>query len=327
MQPKKRIGLASEEAITEVLEAVLAKGNATDAIVAGVACAAANDPSVFLGPLTVLIVGAGVGARVIDGRVLQPGKGAQRPRGFIEGEMIPDAARVGVPGLPAALATALSASGSLTMAQAMAPALDVAKGKSAERRGVLEAFSRRGPLAMTDGEIARELVAVAGPLAGGILTKDDLGAVRPGSIAASSHPLTGGALLTPPWMGEGGSKTQTLVALDWHGTFALAAYETHADGVDVGPLGLRAPMVASPVLRGETRVKPGVPVDSSAPLAVRERGGVFDAAVAFAGALVGIDDAVAALAPEIDHPSPPRAGWALYAFRARDGVSGVRLRA
>lgn len=327
MQPKKRVGLSSEEGISDVLEAVLAKGNATDAIVAGVACAAALDPSVFLGSLTVLVVGAGVGARVIDGRVTQPGKGAARPRGFLEGDAIPDSARVGVPGLPAALATALSASGSLTLAQAMAPALDIAKTKSPERRAVLEAFSRRGPLAMTDGDIARELIAAAGPLAGGILTKDDLSTARPTQVASLTHSNAGTTIFTPAWEASDGTKTRTLLALDWHGTFALAAYESHIDGVDVNGLGLRAPLVASPVLRGETRTKPGSPVEMCAPLAVRERDGFYDAAVAFAHATVAPAEVTAVLQAGSDQPASPASGWALYAFRSRDGVRGLRLRA
>ncbi len=327
MQAKKRIGLASDDAIAAILDSVLAKGNATDAVVAGVAYAAAMHPSVFLGPVTLLIVGAGVGARVIEGRVAQPGKGTQRPRGFLEGDRIPDSARVGVPGLPAALATALAASGSMTLAQAMAPALDAAKGISLERRTVLEAFSRRGPLALTDGDIARELVAAAGPLAGGVLTKDDLSTLRPAQVAAEERRHNAWRCFGIPWSNPGTRHTRAMVALDWHGTFALAAYEVHDDGVDIAELGLRAPLCAAPVLRGETRTKPGAPVDAAAPLAVREHGGLYDAAVALGAGDATADDALTAMAEAAEQPKAPPAGHALYAFRSREGVRGLTLRA
>jgi methylmalonyl-CoA mutase cobalamin-binding domain/chain len=82
---------AAQAAATDLLRA----GNAVDAVVGAVLAVAAAEASVLLGPLSVLVAGRGAGARAFDGRVRQPGKGAPRPRGFKDGESIPDAARVG----------------------------------------------------------------------------------------------------------------------------------------------------------------------------------------------------------------------------------------
>lgn len=271
---------AAQAAATDLLRA----GNAVDAVVGAVLAVAAAEASVLLGPLSVLVAGRGAGARAFDGRVRQPGKGAPRPRGFKDGESIPDAARVGAPSLPAALFGAHAAFGSLSMLRVAGAALDASK--KTPRGEVLQAVVTRGPLALSERGIGGELVAVVGRLEGGLLTLDDLGDPEIGAHAASRASLGGGEVAYAPWAGESMDATHAHVVLaaDWHGTIACASFEAPGDGVSVEALGLVAPFGAAPVKRGETRVAPGVPVDAAAPLAVREEAGKATVALGWTGA-------------------------------------------
>ncbi|MGA7118553.1 MAG: hypothetical protein WBY94_00575, partial [Polyangiaceae bacterium] len=81
--------VASESHVAQAARDGLSFGNAVDAVVAGVLVAAAESPSVFLGPFQMLVAGAGAGVRAIDGRVRQPGLGVPRPRGLLAGERVP----------------------------------------------------------------------------------------------------------------------------------------------------------------------------------------------------------------------------------------------
>ena len=137
-------------------------------MVAGVFAAAALDASVLLGPVQLLTGGVGSGLRAVDGRTRQPGLGAPRSRGFLSSDEVPEAASVGVPALPAALAVAHASNGELSFARLVAPAIALAKKESEARRAVLERIARRGALALTDAELGEELVAAAGRLAGGV---------------------------------------------------------------------------------------------------------------------------------------------------------------
>ena len=87
---KARASVASAPEVEAAAEELLGKGNAVDAVVAGVFAAAAISPGVLLGPVQILVGGAGAGLLAIDGRVRQPGIGAPRPRGFTTGDDIPD---------------------------------------------------------------------------------------------------------------------------------------------------------------------------------------------------------------------------------------------
>jgi len=286
MAGARAVATASEGAAAEAATALLAggKGNAVDAVVAGVLAAAATDRSVLLGPVQILFGGAGLGLRAVDGRTRQPGKGAPRPRGFTEDQLIAPASRVGVPALPAALAAALASSGQATLAQAMAPAVAAANG---ERKRVLKLIAQRGPSAMLDESIAGELVASCGRIVGGLLTRDDLDAVMPAITPTTEVALRGPARRAAfvPWSaGAASSRVQIVAAVDYRGLLAVACYERGEDGVTVDALDLLAPGTAAPVLRGQTRVKPGEPCPAAAPLSlVRTAGeGSFDVALGVA---------------------------------------------
>jgi gamma-glutamyltranspeptidase/glutathione hydrolase len=284
---------ASEGVAAEAAASLLAKGNAVDAVVGGVFAAAAAGPSVLLGPVQILFGGAGLGLRAVDGRVRQAGKGVPRPRGFTVDQAVSPAARVGVPTLPAGLAAALASSGALTLAQVMAPALATA---DAVRKDVLRRIAQRGASALASDAIGAELVAACGRVAGGLLTRDDLDAVLPTIVPTEERRLAGGARVAAfaPWRAEAiaaredsglsAAAVHVVAAADHRGLLAVACYERPDDGVPIEALGLVAPLVAAPVLRGQPRVRPGIPVPASAPMALGRSAAAtaFDAIVAIA---------------------------------------------
>ncbi|MBX3208831.1 MAG: hypothetical protein KF764_27620 [Labilithrix sp.] len=186
---KARAAVASAPEIEAAAEELLGRGNAVDAVVAGVFAACALSPGVLLGPVQILVGGAGAGLLAIDGRVRQPGIGAPRPRGFTSADEIPDAARVGVPWLPAALSVAMATMGSATFNQVVTPAVALAKGTP--RAEVLKRVASRGPRALEERPLGVELLAAAGRPSGGLLTTDDLASPRPEVQKASRVALVG----------------------------------------------------------------------------------------------------------------------------------------
>ena len=284
---RRRAAAASESHVARAARDVLLRGNAMDAVVAGVLMAAAESPGVLLGPVQLLAGGSGAGLLAFDGRVRQPGLGAQRPRGFLPGEEIPEAARVGVPALPATLATALASLGVVTLLRAAGPALEWARARSPERALVLDSIARRGAPALANDSVTSELMAVAGRAARGLLTPEDLGAVRPVVVRCDERSLPASGALTVPWrvdQGEDGSCTQIVAAIDGRGLAAVACYEVPIDGAPVPALGLLAPRCAAPVLRGKPRVAPAEPRPAAAPIALRARRGIVDLALGVAAA-------------------------------------------
>jgi hypothetical protein len=174
---KARAAVASMPEVEGATEELLGKGNAIDAVVAGVFAACALSPGVLLGPVQLLVGGAGAGLLAIDGRVRQPGIGAPRPRGFVSAEEIPDAAWVGVPWLPASLSVAIATMGTATFNRVLGPAVALAKGTP--RAEVLKRLASRGPAAFEERPLGTELLAAAGRPSGGLLTTDDLASPRP----------------------------------------------------------------------------------------------------------------------------------------------------
>jgi hypothetical protein len=286
---------ASATVVLEAARAALSKGHAVDAVVAGVFAAAAHSPSVLLGPVQVLVGGAGTGLHAVDGRVQQPGKGLPRPRGFLADEDIPGAARVGVPTLVAALSTALASFGSLPLARALGPAIEIARRDSKPRATLLARVAERGARAMAEARVAGELVLAAGRGQGGLLSERDLEELRPRVVRAETTEVRERRIVTVPWGSAAvrdptepaleGNRARVVVAADARGQFAIACYEVASEGLPIDALDLVAPLVAVPVLRGKTRVPPGMACAATAPIALGEVSGVLDL-----GAGVGAED-------------------------------------
>jgi len=279
--------VASESHVAQAARDALSYGNAVDAVVAGVLVAVAESPSVLLGPVQMLVAGAGAGVRAVDGRVRQPGLGVPRPRGFLASEQVPPQARVGVPALPAALAWVLASLGSATPLRVTGAAIERARGRSPERARVLEAFARRGAAALVDDGVVGELTAVAGRSVSGLLTREDLASVRPNIQSRDDQALEPSGVFTVPWRGDvphDASFTHVVAAADPRGLVAIACYDSPLDGLGVPALGLVAPAFAAPVMRGEARVRPGDPCSAAAPIALRAHHGIADLAFGLAEA-------------------------------------------
>ena len=286
---RQRAAAASHAEVAEVASAMLTRGHAIDAVVAGVFAAAAAQPSVLLGPVQLLVGGAGAGLRAFDGRARQPGIGLPRPRGFRDDDVVAPAARVAAPALPSTLATVLALGGGGSLSRALGPAIDIAKAHSPARVQTLKLIARRGALALTDPQIAEELIAACGRVAGGLLSVEDLEAVRPEVFDCAMRADGRHQIATAPWVGDDaagdGSSVEVVAAADGYGQVAIACYEARAEGVPVDALGLVAPFLATPVRRGHTRVRPGETRASVAPIALRATDGFVDVALGAARAL------------------------------------------
>ncbi len=280
------VAAATEPHVAEAATEALRRGNAVDAVVAGVLVAAAETPSVLLGPLQALVAGPGAGARALDGRVRQPGLGVPRPRGLLAGEWVPEQARVGVPALPGAIASLLASLGSATPLRLAGGAIARARDRSPERARVIEALATRGASVLVEDTFASELTAAAGRAARGLLTRDDIASVRPTLVSYDERSLGPAGLWTVPWRSVAsrldGSSTHVVAAVDARGMIAVACYETQVDGVPVPALGLVAPAFATPVLRGQPRVRPGEPCAAASPIALRVLLGIADLAMGIA---------------------------------------------
>ena len=192
---------------------------------------------------------------------------------------VPDAARVGVPWLPAALSVAIATMGTATFAQVLAPAISLSKGTP--RAEILARIASRGPRAIEERPLGPELLAATGRPMGGLLTTDDLASPRPDVQKAARIQKPGDKLIvTFPWarLDDGipiapahdvdVARVRAVAAVDRNATFALACWDEATDGLMIPDLGLRAPFFAEPVRRGQTRVKPGDPRPAAAPAAL-----------------------------------------------------------
>jgi hypothetical protein len=258
--------------------------------------------------------------------------GAPRPRGVVAGDPVPPQARVGVPALPAALATLSASLGRMAFRRAAGAAVEQARAEAPERSAVLEALARRGAAALLDDAVAGELEAAAGRAAGGALTRDDLGAVRPVVIACPERSLEPENVLLAPWREAGaagsGAATHVVAAADSRGLVAIACYEAPLEGLPMPALGLVAPAAASPVLRGQTRVRPGQPRPAAAPIALRTDKGTIDLALGV-GQSEGADAALESVLTRLGASVPLKEVLAAVEGRAvavvwtRDGARGL----
>jgi hypothetical protein len=154
------------------------------------------------------------------------------------------------------------------------------------RAAVLETVQTQGARALTSPSIARPLLHVAGVSEGGLLTLADLAAVHNLDVAAMVCP-TRPSWLVPPWSNETADRDSpdersdargsvndlaVLCAVDSRGIFAGACYQCSTGGIPIEELELELPTAAQPVLRGVTRLAPGVSLAAAASLAVMLEG-------------------------------------------------------
>ncbi len=280
---RKPAAAATQSGVAVAANEVLSRGNAVDAVCAGVLAGAALEAGVLFGPVHVLVAGPGFGVRCIDGRLHQPGRGAPRPRGFLSADEVPLGARVAVPAMPAAIATAISMFGTVTLRAVAEPALALLERKH-PRRALLDALSREGPSALGKDPFADALVTACGRLAGGTMSRDDLRAQR---APAESCTIEAGAAFAPFADEEGApvAELHAVCAADRRGGVAVACYEIARDGLAIDALGVLAPLRAQPVMRGVRRIDPGatLPCASSVVLVDTAGDDRFDVAAGFSG--------------------------------------------
>jgi gamma-glutamyltranspeptidase/glutathione hydrolase len=286
------VAASSDPVAEEAALALLAdRGTAIDAVIAAFLMAAVLRPGVLLGPIVALAGGLGAGLRCFDGRTCQGGAGAQRPRGFRTGDVIPDAARAAVPRSLGAIAL-LHALGATRPLSAIAkPALSSSHERVRERSDLVSAFVQLGPSALAASDVARAIVRAAGPTAGGLVNQTDLLEARPADVSlerVSLHGLAGGLadFALPPFdvAGAASRRAEVVVAADPHGVVAALAFAPDDDGVLVPELGVRLARDGAPVCRGISRVTPRTVLPAPAPIALLAGPDGWHAAVALAGA-------------------------------------------
>jgi hypothetical protein len=310
------VAAAGEAAAAEAAQAALdAGGSAVDALIAGFLGAAGAGPAVLLAPVVVVAGGVGLGARAFDGRSVQPGKGASRPRGYTDDAMIPPAARVAAPRSLALLALLHTYRGRLPMSDLARAGIAAAQRLGCDRRAaLLRKVAASGPAALRTTDVERALLSAGGAVAGGTLTSEDLAGSLPGDTAATTLPAGEHAVAFGfPWQtGTAAADAEAIVACDAQGILAALAYMPDRDGVAIDALEITLAKQADPVRRGIPRTPPGTVLDAgSVPLvllshahaAAERRGadpaGSFWAAIALPAAHPLDDDALAQLASHV----------------------------
>lgn len=277
---------AAAEAATQVFHTEVGEvaGTAIDAVLAGVLALAVRNAGVLLGSGTILLGGTGEGSVAIDGRARQPGLGAQRPRGFTDAASIPDAARIAAPLLPHALTLAHAGRGNKTRGQLLRLGVDAAKaiGKVDDARvESLKAFGREGGNFLRAGAIRDALLEASARSLGGMLTRDDLDALRPELVQAHRLDVDARRWAVAPWaralglnaeaaQPEASGEIAIVAAADPYGAVAIASILIPSMAAPLGELGLSAPLLARPVLRGVTREPAGAALPAPAPVGVAQ---------------------------------------------------------
>ena len=280
----------AEEAARDLL---LSGGSAVGAVLAGYFAVAGAYAGVLLAPISVIVAGVGSGARAFDGRLRQPGRGTKRPRGFKQGDPIPDSARVAVPGSVAAALVAHAYDGGKSLGGIMKTGISRAeRSGAASRASLLRRIRAVGAAALTEASFVRPLLHVAGPSQGGLVTPSDFGTASELDQPAHERKYGGGTLAEPPWAADFEESTSdelgiggAVVAIDVRGVCAALCYRRVVDGLPVDELEIEVPLVAVPVRRGVTRIAPGASLPAPTPIAVaRERNGAPIEVIATPGA-------------------------------------------
>ncbi len=298
--PPAAAAAARAPGVAEAARAALAAGGgAIDAVIAGFFAAAGSDPGVLLAPAVALVAGAGVGARAFDGRSVQPGRGAPRPRGYVDEASIPAAARAGAPRSVAMISLLHGYRGRLGLHELARAGVAAATARGAGARArLLERVGQAGLLALRVPEILRPLIAAGGAVAGGALTEVDVAEARPAETGARTEAAgSEGLAITPPWGPGDGSRAiaDAIVAIDGWGLSAALAFAPPREGVLVPELEIELGTEATPVRRGTTRATPGEAIPAPAPIAIVTRAGGLAVALGISGETAIAPDVLGAI--------------------------------
>lgn len=261
--------VASDARIAEAATAALHRGGtAVDACISAWFAAVGVFPGVLLGPLHVLVAGPGVGAHATDGSVLQPGREAQRPRGFKEGEAIPDAAWVGVSSSVHAMTAAHAQNGRISLPELASAGAKLALSEGAkERAKLIRRIGEVGVIATRESAFVRPMLDVGGRPSGGNLTSVDF--EQAAAITTRSEATTGMLhLREQPIDSPAVLEPVIACACDVRGVLAAMHCGYDPKGLSVAPLELEAPRLAVPVRRGVPRVSPGAYLPVVVPIAI-----------------------------------------------------------
>lgn len=295
LPPLREAGAASSSGVAgDAAHLALAAGGAAiDAVVAGFFAAAGANAGVLLGSTAAIVGNTGSGVRAFDGRPVQPGKEAARPRGFVEGQAVPDAARVAA-ARTVPMMFLLHAYGGRTSLSTLAKhGADVAIGQGAKVRArVLRRVGAAGVIGLRTEGVHDALLAAANSVAGGALTEADLENVMPGDADARTLYQADGDVHVAgwPWSGEGASdldvgwNVDVVVAADHWGGVAALSFAHQPKGVDLPGVELSAPRLAVPVRRGVTRIAPGTPLRAPGPVGIARFGRELSLAFGLSGA-------------------------------------------
>lgn len=269
--------LASDPIAREAAQEFLQlHGSAVGAVLSGFFAAAGAYAGTLWGPISILVGGTGVGARCFDGRLVQPGGGAKRPRGFVEGEPIPVAARVAVTTAVAAALVAHAYDGGERLSSIVKPGVQRATKCGADARAeLLNRVRATGAAAFSEARFVRELLRVAGPAQGGLLGAQDFDSSR----LVLDQPVTerdadGRRLITTPWQAEVDDVPEELghghaiLAIDVRGVAAALCFRRITNGLVLPALELELPTLAVPVERGVPRVSPGTRLPAPSPISI-----------------------------------------------------------
>jgi gamma-glutamyltranspeptidase/glutathione hydrolase len=275
------------EAASAASAALEAGGSAVDGLIAGFFGAAGAHPGVLLAPAVALVAGFGAGARAFDGRAAQPGRGAARPRGYVDDASVPDGARVAAPRSLSMLMLLHTYRGRALIRELARAGVDAAEAAGSKARAtLLRRVGAAGVLALRGAEVQRALLAAGGPVAGGILTAEDIEGATPAEAEATTHALGEGlSAFAPPFPpgDEERGDAEVIVACDGRGGLAALSYVPARGGIALPEIELAVGRDAVPVRRGVTRLAPGTLLSAAAPIAVLMQGAGFAAAVGLPG--------------------------------------------
>jgi gamma-glutamyltranspeptidase/glutathione hydrolase len=241
---------------------MIAGASALRAAAAGYVAVMGEHPGVILGGASILLYGHGA-MRAFDGRLRQPGLGAKRPRGWLNSEEIPDPAYCAAPLNFAALFVALAYDEDHRNALVFRSGIACARAAGAmERARLLELIQARGANAWADPQLHRPLLNQAGAAEGGMLSRLDFECGNELDFAATTRSDEGGTWLEEPWAHSAPITDEVVVegicAVDRRGVAAVISYERCSTGIAINDWQIVAPHRAAPVLRGVTRVRPGI---------------------------------------------------------------------